>query len=288
MVVSGFTIVRNAIQYDYPIREAIESILPLCDEVVVAVGRSDDDTLDLVRSIPGNIRILETEWDESLREGGRVLADETNKALKAISGDTDWAIYIQGDEVMHEDGHQAVRASMEEWLDDPRVEGLVYDYRHFYGSYDFIGDSHRWYRREVRTIRRDPATYSFRDAQGFQKEGRPLRVKEVAAHIHHYGWVKHPSAQQAKQQSFNKLWHDDEWMASNVAQVNEFDYGQVDSLARFEGTHPKVMQARIDAMNWKFSFDPTQKKLSLKHKLKMGVEKMTGWNPGEYRNYKVI
>lgn len=51
MKVSGFTFVKNAILYDYPIVEAISSILPLCDEVVVAVGKSDDNTLDLIRSI---------------------------------------------------------------------------------------------------------------------------------------------------------------------------------------------------------------------------------------------
>jgi hypothetical protein len=30
---------------DYPIVEAIKSILPICDDFVVAVGNSDDDTL---------------------------------------------------------------------------------------------------------------------------------------------------------------------------------------------------------------------------------------------------
>jgi len=289
MFVSGFTFIRNAVKYDYPIREAILSIAPLCDEIVVAVGRSEDETLELVKSIPTDkIRIVETEWDERLREGGRVLADETNKAFAAISPEADWAVYIQGDEVMHEAGHADVRRQMEAWKDDSRVEGLVFNYRHFYGSYDYIGDSHRWYRREVRVIRNRKDIYSFRDAQGFQTDNRPLRVKPVAAHIHHYGWVKHPAAQQAKQQSFNKLWHDDAWMDQNVAKVDEFDYSQVDSLSRFEGIHPQVMQERIRLMNWEFSFDPTQQKLSLKHRIKKGVEKATGWNPGEYRNFKVI
>ncbi len=289
MKVSGFTFVRNAIQYDYPIVEAIQSILPVCDEVVVAVGQSEDGTLALIQSIESDkIKIVETVWDDSLREGGRVLAEETNKALKAIDPEADWAFYIQGDEVMHEDYLEAIKNTMQQWCNDERVEGLVFNYRHFYGSYDYIGDSRRWYRREVRIIKNDPSIYSFRDAQGFQKDGRPLKVKPVNAYVHHYGWVKHPKYQQAKQLSFNKLWHSDGWVEKNVEQLDEFDYGTIDSVTKFNGTHPKVMQERINAVNWSFSFDPTQRKLSFKVKMLQFIAKHTGWHIGEYRNFRII
>ena len=86
MKVSGFTFIRNARKFDYPIEEAIQSILPLCDEVVVAVGNSEDDTREMVAALGPKIRIIDTQWDDSLREGGRVLAEETNKALDAIDG----------------------------------------------------------------------------------------------------------------------------------------------------------------------------------------------------------
>lgn len=289
MKVSGFTIVRNAIKYDYPIREAIGSILPLCDEVVVAVGTSEDDTLQLIQSIDSSkIRIIETVWDDSLREGGRVLADETNKAYQAIAADSDWCFYIQGDEVIHEQYHANIKATMEQWKDHTEVEGLLFNYRHFYGSYDFIGDSRRWYPREVRIIRKQEAIYSFRDAQGFQKEGRPLRVKPTEAYVHHYGWVKHPKLQQEKQKNFNKLWHDDDWMDANIEKVDEFDYSQVDSVSRFEGTHPQIMQDRISKVNWEFSFDPSQRKVSLKNKVLQGIKKTTGLSIGQYENFRII
>ena len=48
MKVSGFSFIKNALIYDFPIVEAIKSILPICDEFVVAVGESDDDTLELI------------------------------------------------------------------------------------------------------------------------------------------------------------------------------------------------------------------------------------------------
>jgi hypothetical protein len=289
MKVSGFTIARNIIKYDYPIVEAISSILPLCDEVIVAVGRSEDDTLGLIRSIGSpKIKIIETVWDENLREGGRVLADETNKAFAAIDPQSDWCFYIQGDEVIHEDYIPVIRSAMEKYKNDEKVEGLLFNYTHFYGSYDFVGDSRMWYRKEIRVVKNDKAISSYRDAQGFRKNGRKLNVKAIDASVYHYGWVKNPQAQQAKQQSFNKLWHDDEWMKKNVPDVNEFDYSQIDSVARFTGSHPKIMQPRISKMNWKFSFDPTKKKMSFKKKVLHLIEKLTGWRVGEYKNYKSI
>ncbi len=288
MKVSGFTIVRNAIKYDYPIIEAITSILPICDEVIVAVGKSDDDTLELIRSIPSpKIKIVETIWNDALREGGRVLADETNKAFAAISPDSDWGFYIQGDEVIHEDPN-LVKAAMQQHKDNKEIDGLLFDYKHFYGSYDYIGDARQWYRKEIRVVKNDKNISSYKDAQGFRKNDEKLKVKAIDAAIYHYGWVKPPEAQQAKQETFNKLWHTDEWMKKNIPQVDKFDYSTIDSLQHFTGTHPKLMQERINKMNWKFSFDPTQKKLSAKQRFLMFIEKTFGWRIGEYKNYKVV
>jgi hypothetical protein len=289
MRIIGFTFIKNAIKYDYPIAEAIRSILPLCDEVVVAVGKSEDDTLELVSSIdPNKVKILETVWDENIREGGLVLAEETNKAFDAISSDADWCFYIQGDEVLHEQYFDILKSAMFQYKNDLKVEGLLFKYRHFYGSYDYIGDSRKWYRHEVRIIRNDKKIRSYKDAQGFRRLGQKLKVIPVNAYIHHYGWVKHPEKQQLKQQSFNKLWHSDQWVSQNISDVDEFDYSQIDSLKLFDGTHPKVIQERIKQTNWSFSFDPTKLKLSLKEQFSRTVEKWTGYRIGEYKNYKLL
>lgn len=289
MKVSGFTFIRNAIKYDYPIVEAISSILPICDELVVAVGNSGDETRKLIENINSpKIKIIDTVWDDSLRAGGKVLAVETDKAFKEISSDSDWAIYIQGDEVLHEKFLDPIKQAMLHWIDNPEVEGLLLDYLHFYGSYDFVGDSRRWYRKEVRIVRNDPEIKSYRDAQGFRKNNRPLKVKPVKATMYHYGWVKPPEAQQAKQETFNKLWHDDEWVEKKVPKVESFDYTNIDSLVHFKDTHPQVMKERIKALNWDFTFDPSKKRLPIKSRVLHSIETLTGWRPGEYRNYKVI
>ncbi|MBL7816637.1 MAG: glycosyltransferase family 2 protein [Saprospiraceae bacterium] len=287
MKVVGFTFIRNAIQFDYPIVEAVRSILPLCDEVVVAVGRSDDETLALVQSIDSEkIRIIETVWDDTLRTNGAVLAVETNKAFDAVGADADWCFYIQGDECLHEKFLPTVKAAMEKWKDDPHTEGLLFKYTHFYGSYDYIATSRKWYRHEIRIIKNDKSIRSYRDAQGFRKNGQKLKVREVAACIYHYGWVKPPQAQQLKQVSMNKLWHSDEVVKQKIPDVESFDYTHIDDLERFDGSHPAVMQRRIQALNWTFSFDPTKRKLSMKEQFSRFIERCTGWRIGEYKNYE--
>jgi len=185
MKVTGFSFIRNAIKYDYPIVEAIKSILPICDDFVVAVGKSEDNTLELIKNIdPSKIRIIETVWDDSLREGGKVLAVETNKAFQAIRDDSDWTFYIQGDEVMHEKYLPVVKSAMEKYLHNKRVDGLLFNYTHFYGSYDYVGASPRWYSNEIRVIRNNKSIYSFRDAQGFRKGyNEKLKVKAIDAYI---------------------------------------------------------------------------------------------------------
>jgi hypothetical protein len=290
MKVSGFTIVRNAIKYDYPIVEAIQSMLPLCDEVIVAVGNSEDGTIDLINSISSpKIKIIETIWDDSLREAGRILAVETDKAFQAVSSDADWAFYIQGDEVMHEKYLGPVMKAMQQYKDDVDVEGLLFNYLHFYGSYDYVGEAYRWYRREIRVVRKREDIFSYRDAQGFRKKpNEKLQVKLIDAFIYHYGYVREPKAMQGKHRSFNKYWHDDQWIEKHVAPAEEFDYSNIDALSTFQGTHPKVMRKRIETMNWKFEYDLTRKRFKLKDRMKRTVENLTGWRPSEYRNYKII
>lgn len=290
MKVTGFSIIRNAVKYDYPIVEAIRSVLPLCDEFVIGIGQSEDDTIGLIESINSpKIKIIHTVWDDSLRTGGLVLSDETNKVFKAIEADTDWCFYIQGDEVIHEQYHDVIHAGMQQHLDDKRVDGLLFKYLHFYGSYDYVGSSTRWYPHEIRIIRNDKSIYSYKDAQGFRKgDDQKLNVKLLDAYVYHYGWVKDPRAMQRKQENFHKMWHDDAWLESNVIKAEAFDYaGDIDELAKFKGTHPAVMQARINRINWQFDYDISYNKRSLKTKFKTFAEDVLGISMS-YKNYKLI
>ena len=288
MKVSGFTFIRNAVLLDYPIVAAIQSILPLCDEIVVAVGNSTDDTLGLIQNIDPKVRIIQTTWDDTLRENGRVLAVETDKALAAINPEADWAIYIQGDEVMHEADHPEILKAMTRFQHDQDVDGLLFDYLHFYGSYDYIGVSNNWYKKEIRIIKPGRGIFSFRDAQGFRKTpDQKLKVAPAHARVFHYGWVKDPQAMQRKQESFHKLWHDDAWLEKNIKVATAFDYeDHIHELARFEGTHPQWIAERIVERNWTFQTDISRNKKSLKNKIK-DLLKAIGIDT-HYANYTLI
>lgn len=291
MKVSGFTIIRNAVKFDYPVTEAIHSILPLCDELIVAVGDSEDDTLCLIKKIDSpKIKILLTTWDDSLRTAGKVLAVETDKALQAVSPDADWLFYIQADECVHERWLPVIREEMEKTGNNPAIEGLLFKYLHFYGSYDYVAASRQWYRHEIRLLKNLPGIHSYRDAQGFRINGKKLKVKEIDACIYHYGWVRHPKTMQQKRMSFNKMYGSDEWIAGHIPQATteEFDYTGIDYVKRFEGTHPAVFQPRVNAMNWKFEKDPAENTMPWKYRVMHFIERITGKRFFEYRNYKKI
>ena len=291
MKVSGFTFIRNAVKNDYPVVEAITSILSLCDEFIVALGNSDDQTEDLIKAINSpKIKIINTVWDDSLRAGGAVFAAQTDIAFNAISTDSDWAFYIQGDECVHEDYLPVIKKEMENNLADPGIEGLLFKYLHFYGSYDYYGQSRRWYRREIRILRNNKSIHSYRDAQGFRLDGRKIRVKLIDAYIYHYGWVKPPAGLKNKLLNFNTFYHDDEWIAENLPVSFEFDYKNADRLIRFTGTHPKVMQKRIAATNWKLevNLEKLHGQMTLRRRILQKIEDITGWRISEYRNYKIV
>jgi len=288
MKVTGFSFIRNAIIYQYPIEEALRSILPICDEVVVAVGKSEDNTRELVASIDPKVRIIDTVWDESLRIGGKVLAAETDKAFRAVSPDTDWCVYIQGDEVMHEDGHDKVLNAMKKWKDDRRVDGLLFKYLHFFGSYDYIGTESKWYRHEIRVVRNDPSIWSYRDAQGFRRdENEKLKVKPVDAYIYHYGWVMSPKQMRSKIGFKDEINYDKETI--DPVEVNDhYPLTMISALEKFDKTHPAVMKKKIREMNWKFEYDVSNNSLPLNDRLKNLLEKMTGRRFFDYQNYKII
>jgi hypothetical protein len=247
--VSGFSIVRNAIRFGYPVEESLRSLTPLVDELVVAVGRSEDGTLDLVRSLDiPQLRIVETVWDDALRDGGRVLAQQTNLALSHCRHP--WAFYLQADEVVHEDDHTRIRAAIARADGSRRVDALRFRFLHFEGTYAYV--NYVRYRKQCRIIRNDGRVQSVGDAAGFgMTDGALLRAAGSGAKIYHYGWARAPEVLKQKTLAFQKLYHDDAWVEDRYAGVPAELLSDVDIAFRFRGTHPAVMAARIGAADWR-------------------------------------
>jgi len=293
--ISGFTFIRNGLVLGYPFVPAIQSLLPLCDEIIVNVPRSTDGTLAAVRQIGDpKIRIIESEWDEAQRTAGLAMSHHTNLALDQCTGD--WCVYIQGDEVLHEDTLPAMRAAMERELDNSAVQGLLVDYTHFYGSYWTYAYSFGWYQREVRVVRRDARIRSGGDAQGFRTvENEKLQVKRSGGHYFHYGHALSPQQAKVKRESFLKLSRTDDVVAQEIQNRPAQFYDDDQKVKKFTGTHPRVMRDIVAAADWTYTSRSPLIRFGRKYRrsyfwedVAMLVKRCTGLTIGVHKNYRLI
>ncbi len=288
MKISGFSFVRNAIELDYPIVESIKSVLPLVDEFVIACGDSTDGTTELIRSIGDpKIKIIETVWNPEDFVHGRSNAVQTNIALDACAGD--WCLYLQADEVIHEKYLMVIKKACEKYLDDKRVEGFLFSYKHFWGDYRHYQWTHHWYRREIRVVRNGIGVRSWQSAQGFRINGRKMRVVHIPAEIFHYGWVRNPLKMRKKMIALDTVHHgEQEARRRNAPEHISFDYGIPDHLAVYHGTHPAVMTERIAKKDWDWIPEsPVRHRHDkLLVRLWSWIEnEILGFRIGEYKNY---
>lgn len=312
MKISGFTMVRNATKLYYPVKAAIESVLPIVDEFVVALGNcdTDDDTEREIRSIRSDkIRIIKTTWDLEKFPRGTVHAQQTNLAKSHCTGD--WLFYVQSDEVVHEKYLPVIRSKCQELLHDRDVEGLLFHYKHFWGDYDHYVLSHAWYPDEIRIVRNDPQIYSWWTAQSFrripdfdglsyrQREGTfKLKVARVDAYIYHYGFVRPPRLMQKKRKAFNTIhWGETKTQEKFKDDQDLYDYGDLSKLEVFSETHPAVMKEFISRFDWKdqlrYSGGPgshMQKHEKLKYRFITFLEQklFAGKQLFGFRNYVLI
>ena len=290
MKLSGFSFVKNAIKFDYPVVESIQSILPIVDEFIINIGKSEDNTRQLItKSIKSKkLKIIDSVWHPQYKKNSKVLAAQTDIALLQCTGD--WCFYIQADEVFSHKDSNAMRSLLEINLDNETVEGVLVDYRHFFGGFNYYSNSRRWYRKEIRVIRNFLGITSYRDAQGFRLDGRKLNVVNSGLKMHHYGWVRPPKVMAAKKNYHDSLHHGDSFKPDEA----EFDYSNyIDptTVVTFQGDHPPQMQKRIKS--WSLNFDPQKVRYkptlkTYKYRLIDFIGAHTGWYPGEYKNYKVI
>ena len=266
MKISGFTFLRNTSKLYYPILESIQSALPIVDEFVIALGKgdADDDTEAKIRSLQSDkIKIIHTEWDLETFTGGTEYAHQTNIAKTHCTGD--WLLYLQGDELIHEEDYDEITTKCRQYLNNAEVDGFLFNYFHFYGDYDHYFRDHCWYPFEIRIVRNDPEIHSFADAQSFrritdfdgksypQKKGTSkLNVVSLNANMYHYGWVRPPSLMRKKRMYFAKAYRGDAATKIEYKKYAEgYDYGRMDYCLKFKGTHPKVMHDKIKTLDWK-------------------------------------
>jgi hypothetical protein len=279
MKVSGFTFLRNAEKFGYPFIASLRSLLPLVDELVVALGPCEDGTQAALRGFgDARLRILHTQWNENMQSDysvkGFVYGQQKSIALFNCTGD--WAFYLEGDEVVHEQDWPRIRAAMEKHLANPRVEALAFDYTHFYGNKNTYAWSPAWYRTEARILRNTiPAWASeglFFNVLESHHRTRYPRAAHTGATIYHYGWLRPEAQMNLKNQSQEpKFWG---------TQPKTIAYAEIDpvTLRPFLGTHPQAIQSWLTPAEGLFQANPNHRltRREKKHRWMLRVERWLG------------
>jgi glycosyltransferase involved in cell wall biosynthesis len=255
MLISGFSFARNADSLGYPVVESITSVLPVCDEFIIAVGKGDPD--DTTRSIIAGIndpkiRIIDTEWNDIETLRSRIYSQQTNLALSRCSGT--WCFYIQADEVIHERYLDAIRTACEHFTEHPAVDGFLFRYKHFWGDYDHYLVNHRWYPREIRILRNHSDIVSVGDAQSFRYgNGKKIPVVALDAEVFHYGHVRDPRKVAVRKKAVRRIYRGSSEETTQTLPASEplFNYGSLEKLPFYRGIYPTVMEKRIAKMDWK-------------------------------------
>jgi glycosyltransferase involved in cell wall biosynthesis len=285
MKVSAFTFVKNGQILGYPFTQSIKSILPIVDEFVVNVGKSDDNTFEMIQSIKSNkIRIIQSNWNDGMRERGYVYGQQ--KMIAQFNCTGDWVFYIEADEVYHEKELHKIIESMKLYKNDPKVEALVLDFYHFYGNANSVLDSPGWYRSEARILKNSIRSYApdglFWLVLKTNKKGRYPRAKKIGVQCYHYGWVRSEEQMNLKSTKVNMYWNKN---------PNVIDYSQIDQsiITHFNGSHPEIIKDWLPKENGVYKADPSYQltKKQKKHRLMIKLENIFGLDLSK-KHFKLV
>ncbi|MFA9290851.1 MAG: hypothetical protein ACEQSF_06550 [Solirubrobacteraceae bacterium] len=300
MKISAFTFLRNGLTYGYPFIESIKSLLPIVNEYIVVLGDSNDGSKEAILELNNpKIKIIPTIWDDNLRTGGKIFAQQANIGIENASKNSDWLFHLQADEVLHEKDYDTILKGLKDNLNYLPVDGFLLNFKIFFGDYNHYCPSRRFHQKEIRIIRNNPLIKSYKDSMGFRifnnehnilEKGTKLNVLQIDAIIYHYSYVRHPNKQKAKQLEFAKKYiKTDDFIADYLKKLDEQEvYGDYDFLYKFKETHPAVMNDLIMENDSSFVYQPLKNNMNFKEKFLKIIQETTGIQPFIYKNYKLI
>ncbi len=266
----AFGIYKNVILRDYCAIESISSILPEVDRFIINIGVSEDKTEELIRDTFGDNKkchIFTSPWTQGRDYPGiGFLSEQTNLALYKL--DTQWAMYLQADEVMHENDSRQLK----DWIDRAEREdsiALTFNYLHFYKDYNHLRKDYKnggdAYDREIRCFKNTGDIFSWGDAQSFTTTSLSLDPRgpqplmhetqlllDSPLNIYHLGWVHEPKVMLDKKRYLADFYNISEPGRNEKIPENESGgYDFQEEVLEFKGEHPKIMRERIERFDKK-------------------------------------
>lgn len=285
MRVSGFTFLKNGQMLGYPFIQSIESILPIVDEFIIALGPCDDETEAMLLAMnEPKLKIIHTQWNEKMKDRGYVYGQQ--KMIAQFNSTGDWVFYLEADEVVHEDDLKNIQSAMHTYLDDDEVEALVFDYLHFYGNKNSYLWSPGWYRRAPRILKNSIRSYApdglFWLVLDKNKVGRYPKAALANATMYHYGWIRSEEEMNTKSRQVQQYW-------DKVHQ--KIDYSQINQniIHEFKGTHPHNMLEWLGDVKGTYKADPDYvlNRKEKKHQWMLRLERYFGLELSK-KHYKLI
>lgn len=269
----------------YPFIQSIQSILPIVDEFIVALGPCDDDTEEMLVSLQEpKLKIIHTQWNEKMKDRGYVYGQQ--KMIAQFNCTGDWAFYLEADEVVHEDDLERIVDAMKRYRDDDEVEALLFDYIHFYGNQNSYLWSPGWYRRAPRIIKNSIRSYApdglFWLVLEKNKIGRYPKAAHTGATMYHYGWIRSEEQMNLKSAQVQQYWD---------KKHTQIDYSQIPQsiICEFKGVHPEIVQKWLPPAEGIFQADPdySLNQKEKKHQYMLELEKLFGLELSK-KHYKLV
>lgn len=249
----------NVTIMDYPLEEAVYTALQICDEAVIVMGQSQDDTEQRVWSIfegyePGRVVMCKQYfvYDRGWQQRWWNFA--------VAQTDAEWLLWLDADEAIHEGKVGKIHDLMEK----PDCGLIRFPFLHFYATKDYairmpLVHNTRMGRRSIgyrmvnwctdQTPNNAACQVVFGldgiEANAHSWEGE--YIEDVDAPIYHYGWCRDATAL-AISQVKHRAWYADggglERGTIPMVRPHPFDVkGKLSNgrLARWEGSHPAIM-----------------------------------------------
>lgn len=248
--ISGCVAARNSIKFGYPLRQCLEALRPICEEVVLAYDpTTSDGTRELALQLRDELDIVlfESPWDMSNMDRGFEIGHQSQVAMDACNRTIPWRLCVQQDEAFHEDDHSKIEDLVRGASSD--TTGFDFIRPYFFGNLHTIRRD--WTVKLTRLTRAGTHTYDGFDGQNCNPIGA---VKHVDSNLwmYHYSRIGDPSLIAKRVRNLDSFFHAEHNLPSE-SELEPYDFTtrEYDSysftehpaktntqLLNYEGTHP--------------------------------------------------